>query len=437
VSAAAGSYPHDDAARRRAGAYLIQSQLQSSGHTCALFLTGSAQNLLCLQLAEAAGVDLGTGGHFFVWSAGALVPGLVGTLLTPYLVARLQPPTVTETPDAPRLAAARLDAMGPLTQDEWVVLFTVGGALVLWVFGEALDVPPVVAALLALAALNVTGVLEWRRDCLAGAPQAWDTLFWFCVVISMSLALQDRGVTSALAGWAGAGLEAIGGGALPWPALFALLHVQFLGAHYLFASKTAHVGALYTAFLSLMVAGGECFFFGKGGRGGCWGDCERSKRTPSTLETRAQNSRTPHSHTLINKQQTNTHYARRPAQAGRHEPRIQRVHQRRPHAVRQRPGRRVRGQRVCQAARDLDGRRRVRAGGARGVGHRGDGLVEAHRVVVTSYLRSSPARSHSSARTTQPSANTMHAKKRNEPISPHAHKPCAPVQPAICCWPAP
>ncbi|KIY99361.1 Putative malate transporter yflS [Monoraphidium neglectum] len=43
---------------------------------------------------------------------------------------------------------------------------------------------------------------------------------------------------------------------LPWPLLFAALHLQFFTLHYLFASQTAHTGALYTAFLSLMLAGG-------------------------------------------------------------------------------------------------------------------------------------------------------------------------------------
>ena len=42
------------------------------------------------------------------------------------------------------------------------------------------------------------------------------------------------------------------------PALFGALHVTFFMFHYLFASQTAHVGALYTAFLGLMLAGGGC-----------------------------------------------------------------------------------------------------------------------------------------------------------------------------------
>ncbi|KIZ05262.1 2-oxoglutarate/malate translocator, chloroplastic Flags: Precursor [Monoraphidium neglectum] len=260
VSAASGSFP--DAAtpigasseadtRTKIGAYLVQSQLQSSSHTCSLFLTASAQNLLCLQLAEAAGLDLGN--HFFVWSEGAIVPGVIGTFLLPLLVYQLQPPAITATPEAPRMAAARLKELGTLTQDEVVMLGTVGVALTIWLFGEQAGVPPVVGAMLALGILLATGVLDWREDCLKGSPQAWDTLFWFGVLISMSLALQDKGVISAFTDWASGALTALH---LPWPALFAALHLQFYLLHYMFASKTAHVGALYAAFLSLLLAGG-------------------------------------------------------------------------------------------------------------------------------------------------------------------------------------
>lgn len=251
VSAASGSFPNDPATRGRVGSYLVQSQLQASSHSCALFLTASAQNLLCLQLAEGAGVHLGN--HFALWSSGALVPGILGTILTPLLVYRIQPPTVADTPEAPRMAAVRLKQMGDLTQDETVMLATVGVALTLWVFGDRLGVTPVEAAMLSSGALLATGVLDWREDCLRGSPQAWDTLFWFGVLISMSLALQQHGVVASFTDWASGGLEALH---LPWPALFGALHLQFFLLHYLFASKTAHVGALYAAFLSLMLAGG-------------------------------------------------------------------------------------------------------------------------------------------------------------------------------------
>lgn len=74
------------------------------------------------------------------------------------------------------------------------------------------------------------------------------------VLISMSLGLQSLGVIDAFSGFAGAQLDAL---ALPWPILFIALHLTFFGAHYMFASQTAHVGALYAAFCSLMIQAGE------------------------------------------------------------------------------------------------------------------------------------------------------------------------------------
>jgi DASS family divalent anion:Na+ symporter len=38
--------------------------------------------------------------------------------------------------------------------------------------------------------------------------------------------------------------------------VFLILHTAFFGLHYLFASQTAHIGALYAAFLAMMLASG-------------------------------------------------------------------------------------------------------------------------------------------------------------------------------------
>lgn len=167
----------DDVSRNRLGAYLVLSQLQAVCHSSTLFLTAAAQNLLCLQLAEAAGVDLGN--HFLVWAQGAVAPALVGTVVAPNLVYLLQPPTVTETPEAPRMAAERLERLGPLSRDEAATVAAVGVALALWVAGDRAGVPPPVAAMLAVALLLGAGVLDWRKDCIGGCPQAFDTMFWF------------------------------------------------------------------------------------------------------------------------------------------------------------------------------------------------------------------------------------------------------------------
>lgn len=75
----------------------------------------------------------------------------------------------------------------------------------------------------------------------------------YVVLISMSLGLQSLGVIDAFSGYAGSQLDALG---LPWPALFAALHLTYFLAHYMFASQTAHVGALFAAFCSLMISSG-------------------------------------------------------------------------------------------------------------------------------------------------------------------------------------
>lgn len=70
----------------------------------------------------------------------------------------------------------------------------------------------------------------------------------------MSLGLQSLGVIDLFSGWAGGHLSSL---ALPWPVLFGGLHLLFFSMHYLFASQTAHVGALYAAFCSLMISAGQ------------------------------------------------------------------------------------------------------------------------------------------------------------------------------------
>ena len=82
---------------------------------------------------------------------------------------------------------------------------------------------------------------------------AWDTLFWFAILVGMSGALNSAGVVSHFAGLVGGALAAA---ALPWPAAAALLSLTYWALHYLFASQTAHVGALYSAFLAMMLAAG-------------------------------------------------------------------------------------------------------------------------------------------------------------------------------------
>ncbi|KAH9573641.1 hypothetical protein CY35_01G010900 [Sphagnum magellanicum] len=111
----------------------------------------------------------------------------------------------------------------------------------LWVFGEKLGIASVVATMLGLRILLLLGVLNWD-DCLS-EKSAWDTLTWFAVLVGMAGNLSSLGLSLASF-------------SLNWPAAFGVLQATYFLSHYLFASQTGHVGALFSAFLAMLVAAG-------------------------------------------------------------------------------------------------------------------------------------------------------------------------------------
>ena len=96
-----------------------------------------------------------------------------------------------------------------------------------------------------------SGVISWQ-DCLQ-EKGAWDTLLWFSALVGMSAQLETFGIISWLANNVSTMLA---GASMSWPMAFTVLHVAYFAIHYLFASQTAHVGALYAAFLAMMVGSG-------------------------------------------------------------------------------------------------------------------------------------------------------------------------------------
>ncbi|CAI5534881.1 unnamed protein product [Closterium sp. Naga37s-1] len=329
----------NDPSSKKLGAFLIMTQLQTSAHSSAMFLTGAGQNLLCLKLAQEMGVAIPNA--FGTWMAMAVWNVLV--------------------------KGRRVRAMGPVSGKEMIMIGTKwaegGGGGYEFVWGnrhvgalsplrhclvlpllpsstahfpqssESLGIPSVVTAMSALSLLLLSGVVSWS-DCLS-ERSAWDTLMWFAALIAMSAQLTHMGVVGwmadgvagglgmvpggILAGdmatggmlgeemggmvgmlggdlgeMVGAGVAAVGaaagavsavGGAviepmtnaatataitttaatlppldspaeLTWVSSFFQLQVLYFLAHYLFASQTAHVGALYAAFLSMQLAAG-------------------------------------------------------------------------------------------------------------------------------------------------------------------------------------
>ena len=69
------------------------------------------------------------------WFKAASLPAIVCLLLTPLILYKLYPPVIKDTPEAPALAAKKLESMGPVTKNEWIMVGTMLLAVSLWIFG--------------------------------------------------------------------------------------------------------------------------------------------------------------------------------------------------------------------------------------------------------------------------------------------------------------
>lgn len=112
---------------------LVSAASQASGNSSALFLTAAAQNLLCLKLAEEIGVKIAN--PWISWFKVASLPAIISLLATPYLLYKIFPPEIKDTPEAPAIAAQKLKNMGPVTRNEWIMVATMILAVSLWIFG--------------------------------------------------------------------------------------------------------------------------------------------------------------------------------------------------------------------------------------------------------------------------------------------------------------
>ncbi|XLS68006.1 hypothetical protein HN51_019029 [Arachis hypogaea] len=250
---ACGSNP-GDGTERRLGAWLSLTCFQTSVISSAMFLTGMAANPLCANLTQSS-INQTIG--WLDWAKAAIVPGLVSLVLVPLILYIIYPPTLKSSPDAPKLARQKLQSMGPMSSNEKIMTATLLLTVGLWVFGGVLNIDAVTAAILGLAVLLVSGVVTWK-ECL-GEGVAWDTLTWFAALIAMAAYLNKYGL---IAWFSQTVVKFVGGLGLSWQLSFGILVLLYFYSHYFFASGAAHIGAMFTAFLSVATALGTPPFFG-------------------------------------------------------------------------------------------------------------------------------------------------------------------------------
>ncbi len=228
---------------RKMGAFLIATEYQVVVITSAMFLTSMAPNLLVAELAQkTAKLTLSWG----LWAQAAIVPGLVSLIVVPFLMYKLYPPEIRKTPEATDLARRELAKMGPMSRAESIMFFVFLLILVLWATNSWTKIDATVVGFIGVAIMVVTGVLSW--DDVLGEKAAWDAVVWFGGLVMMAGSLSQLGFMKWFA-------ETVGSGLAGWMWLSALivLMLVYYYSHYGFASTTAHITAMFPAFLAVAI----------------------------------------------------------------------------------------------------------------------------------------------------------------------------------------
>lgn len=231
---------------RKTSAFLTAMAYQGTIVTTAVLVTGSVANLLALEFARAQGIRI----TWSSWAQAAIVPGLVSYAVVPFIVRLLCPPGMFKTPDAPAAARAALARLGPMRRGEWLMSLVSLSLLTAWILGTRLGLDNTACALMAIAALLLTGVVSW--DDVISEHETWNTLVWFATLVMMATFLGSLGLIKWFSGEVGAAFGGIG-----WVAGFLGLCLTYYYVHYFFASNTAHASAMYAPFLAVALALGS------------------------------------------------------------------------------------------------------------------------------------------------------------------------------------
>jgi DASS family divalent anion:Na+ symporter len=227
------------------GSFLMTGVYQSICITTAMFYTGQASNPLAANIAGQFGYRV----TWASWLEASCVPGIISLLVVPWVVMRLNRPEIVRTPEASKFAREELALMGRMSRSERLVALVFASVCGLWISSSWTKIDITVTALLGGMVLLLSGVLTWED--VRTEKQAWDIFVWYGGFLRMGQALNDFGVSKAFA-------EGVGGmfADYGWQVLLVAALLIYYYAHYLFASITAHILAMFPPFLAVLSAKG-------------------------------------------------------------------------------------------------------------------------------------------------------------------------------------
>lgn len=245
ICSAIGAEP-DQEKNRRTGAFLIFSSYCAVITSACIFLTGASNNALAASLSSTLfGVTI----TWTDWFIACIVPGLILTVLAPWLLYKIINPELKATPKTKELATEQLGKLGPMSRAEKILCVIFICALLLWATGPIHGIDSAFVALLGLSAMLFTHVLDW--DDILKQKGAWDVLVWMGVLVNMAAYLSKLGLMGYLANIVSNSLAGTS-----WGVMLVILSIIYVYAHYILASNSAHIMALFAAFATILIAAG-------------------------------------------------------------------------------------------------------------------------------------------------------------------------------------
>lgn len=238
----------NDPSRKKIGSFLDFIAFHANILSSALFLTGAAPNLIAQQMAAKNGYEM----NWMSWFLAGLIPVAIATAIIPIVIYKIYPPKIKETPNAESWAEDKLKEMGQMTLPEKIMSGVFIIAVIMWVLSGLIKLPQfdsTFVAFLAVGLLIITGVLS-IKDVL-NETGAWNILIWMSILIFMASKLTELGFI----GWFSKTIQSTMKG-ISWPIVLAILVIVMFYSHYLFASQSSHVTALYLPFFAIALATG-------------------------------------------------------------------------------------------------------------------------------------------------------------------------------------
>ena len=244
LASAFGSEPNKNP--RKIGAYILSTSFQADAPIAAMFLTACAPNLLIVAFAsDTANVNISWG----TWALAGLVPGLLSMLIIPYFIYKFYPPEIRNTREAQQVATQELAEMGAMSRGEWIISGVFIGALLLWSTSQYTQIDSTVVALLGVSVMLITNVLQWNE--ILEEKGAWDGMIWMGGIVGLAGMLNKVGFIP----WFATSATGLMTG-VSWVPTLIVLFLVYMYSHYVFASLSAHVTAMYAAFLAVAVGTG-------------------------------------------------------------------------------------------------------------------------------------------------------------------------------------